>query len=204
MVKLLKAVLKHERILIAVFAGIVIIAVCVVFSLPLKTVEYESVETYYETEITREPEVVSEPYTVEQQVERSEVLLDGNYIMVPHGVSADFEVDHDDAVVYVSFDSSSPGICNIFDVSSSIIYEMIGSKGSFSYPLEKGAYKVRFREDLMWGEEIYMRVEVRWTETVEVTQYREVTVYHEVPVQVEKQRTVWDTEEISLWQWFFR
>jgi hypothetical protein len=204
MARLIRAVLKHERILIAVAVGIVIIAVCVVFSLPLKTVEYESVETYYETEITREPETVSEPYTVEQQVERSEVVLDGYHIMVPHGISAEFEVDKDDVELYVSFDSASPGICNIFDVSSSILYEMIGSKGSFSYPLEKGAYKVRFREDLMWGEEIYMRVELRWTETVEVTQYREVTVYHEVPVQVEKKRTVWDTEEISLWQWFFR
>jgi hypothetical protein len=204
MVKLIRAVLKHERILIAVFVGIVIIAVCVVFSLPLKTVEYESVETYYETEITREPETVSEPYTVEQQVERSEVVLDGNYIMVPHGISVDFEIDKHGTEVYVSFSSTSPGICNIFTASSHILYEMRSSEGSFSLPLEKGTYEARFREDLNWGEEIYMRVEIRWTETVEVTQYREKTVYHEVPVQIEKQRTVWDTEEISLWQWFFR
>jgi hypothetical protein len=204
MARLIKAVLKHERILIAVIVGIIIIAVCVVFSLPLKTVEYESVETYYETEVTRELEVVSEPYTVEQQVERSEVLLDGNHIMVPHGISVDFEVDQDDAEVYVSFDSTSPGICNVFTASSHILYEMRGSHGSFSLPLEKGTYQARFREDLNWGEEIYMRVELRWIETVEVTQYREKTVYHEVPVQVEKKRTVWDTEEISLWQWFFR
>ena len=202
--KLLKTVLKHERILIAVFAGIVIIAVCVVFSLPLKTVEYESVETYYETEITREPETVSEPYTVEQQVERSEVLLDGNYTSVPDGISVDFEVDNDDTEVYVSFSSSAPGICNVFTASSHILYEMRGSEGSFSLPLEHGAYQARFRENLNWGEQIYMRVELRWTETVEITQYREKTVYHEVPVQVEKQRTVWHTEEISLWQWFFR
>ena len=204
MMKLIKAVLKHERILIAVVVGIVIVAVCVVFSLPLKTVEYESVETYYETKITREPETISEPYTIEQQVERSEVLLDGNHIMVPHGVSVDFEVDKDDVEVYVSFSSTSPGICNIFTASSHILYEMRGSEGSFSLPLEKGMYEARFRENLNWGEEIYMRVELRWTETIEVTQYREKTVYREVPVQVEKKRTVWDTEEISLWQWFFK
>jgi hypothetical protein len=204
MARLLKTVLKHERILIAVFVGIVIIAVCVVFSLPLKTVEYESVETYYETETRRESEVVSEPYTVEQQIERSEILLDGNHISVPDGISVSFEVDIDDVELYVSFESTSPGLCNVFSVSNNILYEMSGSKGSFTYPLEKEAYKVRFRENLNWGEEIYMRVELRWTETVEVTKYREKTEYYEVPVQVEKQRTVWNTKEISLWQWFFR
>ena len=49
MVQVIKAALRHERILIAAVVCIVIIAICVVFSLPLKTVEYESVETYYET-----------------------------------------------------------------------------------------------------------------------------------------------------------
>jgi hypothetical protein len=197
-------ILKHERILIPVLVGVVVIAVCVVFSLPLKTLDYETVETYYETEMKQEPVVVSEPYTVEQEVERSEVFLDGKHIMVPHGISTSFEVDKDNAEVYVSYSSNAPGICNVFSVSSHIIYEVNGSEGNFSLPLEKGSYTVRFREDLAWGEEMYMRVELRWPETIAITQYREATRYHEVPVQVEKQKTVWHSRKMSMWQWFFR
>lgn len=201
---LIDTFLKNERIIIPVVVGVVIIAICVVFSLPLKNVEYETVETYYETEMQREPEVVNEPYTVEQQVERSQVFLEGKHIMVPHGIGTNFEVDRDNTELYVSFSSTSPGICNVFTASSHIIYELNGSDGTFTLPLERGAYSVRFREDLMWGEEIYMHVELRWPETVEITQYREVTTYREVPVQVEKERTVWNSEKVSMWQWFFR
>jgi hypothetical protein len=201
---LINAVLKHERIIILVVVGVVIVAICVVFSLPLKTVEYETVETYYETEMQREPEVINEAYTVEQQVERSQVLLEGKHIMVPHGISTSFEVDRDNVEVYVSFASTSPGICNVFSASSHIIYELNSTEGTFTLPLEQGSYTVRFREDLMWGEEIYMHVELRWPETVEVTQYREVTAYREVPVQVEKKKAIWNSEKISLWRWFFR
>ena len=151
-----------------------------------------------------EQEVVSEPYTVEQEVERSEVLLEGSHIMVPHGISTTFEVDRDNTEVYVSFTSNSPGICNVFSEASHIIYELNGSQGKFTLPLEKGSYTVRFREDLLWGEEIRMHVELRWPEIVEITQYREVTTYREVPVQEEKEKTVWKSEKISMWQWFFR
>lgn len=185
--------------LAAIGLGSAIMLTCIVFAIPLKTVPYQTVETYYETEMETESYVVKEPYVTEEMLEKSTVFFNGFGIVVPDGFDIPFFIDKPNAQLAVTFHNPFPGGLYIYSAGR-IIYEKLGNQGTFEIPLPEGTYKAKFRENLMWGEQVYVRLVVKWTELEEVTRYKERTEYREVPVEVEKQRTVTTYQKVSIWE----
>ncbi len=180
-----------------------IILLSVIFAIPLTTVPHQTTETYYETEMQQESYVVDEPYVTEELLEKTEVVFDGFRVVVPKGVDVPFCIDKPDSRLAVSFENPVPGGFYIYSSSGRIVYEELGNRGAFEIPLREGEYKARFRENSLWGEQVYIRVAIKWTDLEEVTRYKEVVEYREVPVQVEKQRTVTEYERVPVWEWLF-
>ena len=160
---------------------------------------YQIIETYYETEIERESYVVKEPYVAEEMLNKSKVLFDDFGIVVPDGFDVHFDIDKSNAQLVVTFQNPFPGGFYIYSAGR-IIYEKLGNQGTFEIPLPEGAYKAKFRENMMWGEQVYVRLVMKWTELGEVTKYKERIEYREVPAEVEKQRTVTKYEKASIWE----
>ncbi|MBC8276393.1 MAG: hypothetical protein H8E40_15690 [Chloroflexi bacterium] len=185
--------------LVTIGLGSAIVLMCIVFAIPLKTVPRQTIETYYETEMETESYVVKEPYVTEETLEKSKTLFDGFGTVVPDGFDVPFYIDEPNAQLVVTFQNPFPGGFYIYSAGR-IIYEKLGNQGTFEIPLPEGTYKAKFRENLMWGEQVYVRLVMKWTELAEVTRYKERTEYREVPVEVEKQRTVTEYEKVSIWE----
>jgi len=180
-----------------------IVLLCIVFSFPLKTVPYQTLETYYETEMQQESYIVSEPYVTEESHEKSEVIFDGFEYVVPSGVNIYFRVNRPNTRVVGSFENPIPGGFYIYSPSGRVIYEKLGDRGTFEIPLLEGKYRAQFREDVMWSEQVYIKLSLKWAELEQVTRYKEVIKYREVPVQVEKKRTVTEYKKVSMWKYIF-
>ena len=189
----------NTRKLITIGLGSVIVLICILFAIPLKTVPYQTIETYYETEMKRESYVVNEPYVTEELREKSKIIFDGLCVVVPKGVDIPVDIDKPNTLLVGSFENPIPGAFRIYSSAGHIIYEELGAQGTFEIPLPEGKYKAQFRESVMWGKQVYIRLTMEWTELEEVTKYKEVTKYREVPVEVEKQRTVTKYEKVSIW-----
>jgi hypothetical protein len=192
---------KRKLCVGSIIATIVLIAI--VFALPLKVISTETIETYYATEMKQEAYSVSEPYIAEEIQEKTEVFADGFYKVVPSGVIIPLNIDKPDAQLVGQFENPIPGSFAIITSANRILWETLGSRGDINLPLSQGKYLARFRENVMWGEDCYIYLEMKWTEVQEVTKYKEITKYREVPVQVEKQRTVVKQERISIWEQIF-
>ena len=194
----------NPRRLIIIRLGLAIVLLCIILAIPLKTVPYQTIETYYETEMKREPYTVNEPYITEELHEKSEILFDDFRLTVPKGVDISFYIDKPDAQLAGSFECTLPGAFYIYSASGHILYEKIGvSQETFQISLPEGTYKARFSENVEWGREVHIYLTMKWTELEEVTKYKEATEYREVPVQVEKQRTVTKYKKVSMWEFIF-
>ncbi len=187
-------------------AGIItaFVLIAIVFALPLKTISTETTETYYVTEMKQEAYTVSEPYLTEETQEKTVVFSDGFYKVVPSGITIPFNIDKPDAQLVGKFENPVSGSFIIITTPRRIIFETYGSRGDINLLLPPGQYLARFQESVMWGEDCYIYLAVKWTETQQVTKYNELTKYREVPVQVEKQRTIVKKEGISIWQQIFK
>jgi hypothetical protein len=184
---------------ICVAMVLAVIVICIVFSVPMKTISYDVVETYTVTEMKSEPYTVEEPYTEEELVKKSKVIFDETRLSVPLGINIPFEIEKPDTTLTVHFSSPVQGAFYIFSSASHLLYEQYGETGSFEMQLPPGTYTGRFSENFSWSEEIYIRMTLKWTEIEEKTLYREVTRYREVPVEVEKQKTRTEYKKVSLW-----
>lgn len=180
-----------------------IIVTCIIFSIPLKEVQKQTIETYFDTEIRKETYVVKEPYVEKELRKKSVPIFDGESIVVPGGVDVPFSIDKPNALLAGEFNCPIPGGFYVYSSTGRIIYEMLGNKGDFQVSLLPGSYKARFRENVVWGEKVYMRLAIEWTEAEEVTKYTETMAYREIPVQTEKQRIVTTKEKKSIWQLIF-
>jgi len=187
---------------IGLASGIIVVAI--VFALPIKTIAYEATETYYETDMKQEPYTVTEPYIVDEMYEESGILFDGYRYVWPSGAVVEFQINRPNARLTGSFENSIPGRFAILRATTrQTLYEKSGTRGNFDIPLSEGKYEAKFTEDIMWGEECYINLEIKWTETRKITKYREVTNYREIPVEIEKQRTVIKYKKISIWKDIF-
>jgi len=176
----------------------------IVFALPLKAISTETTETYYVTEMQQEAYSVSEPYVTEDVLEKTEVFADGFYTVVPGGIVIPFNIDKSDARLVGRFENPIPGSFAIITVTNRILWEKLGSRSTIDLALSQGQYRARFQENVMWGEDCYIYLAMKWTETQQVTEYKEITEYREVPVQVEKQRTIIKQHRISIWEQIFK
>jgi len=179
------------------------ILVAIIFALPLKTISTETTETYYTTKIKQEPYMVIEPYVTREVYEQTKVFADGYYKVVPSGIIIPFYIDRP-AQLIGEFENPIPGSLTILTTPNRIIWETFGSRGNIDIPIAPGQYWVRFRENLMWGEDCYIYLAMKWTESQQVTKYKEVTKYREVSAQIEKQRTVIKQSRISIWEQIFK
>jgi hypothetical protein len=187
-------------------AGIItaFVLIAIVFALPLKVISTETIETYYVTEMKQEAYTVSEPYLTEEVNEKIEVFADGFYKVVPSGITIPFNIDKTDAQLVGRFENPISGSFIIIATPRRIIFETLGSRGDINLLISPGQYLARFQESVMWGEDCYIYLAVKWTETQQVTKYNEITEYREVPVQVEKQRTIVKKDRISIWKQIFK
>jgi hypothetical protein len=190
-----------KGIAIGVCAALALVAI--VFSLPLVPVIIENMQTEYATEIKQESYTVTEPYAASEILEKTKVIASGFYMVVPKGVEIPFSVDAADSRLVGRFDNIVPGSFIVFDAASHIIYEILGSRGAIDLPLPKGEYRARFRENLLWGEDCYLSLTIKWTEVEQVTRYREATGYRWILVQVPRYTTTITEGRISVWKHLF-
>ena len=189
------------------FVGGIITAfalIAIVFALPLKVISTETIETYYVTEMKQEAYSISEPYVTEEILEKTEVFADGFYKVIPSGIIISFNIDRPDVQLVGKFENPIPGSFAIITSANRILWETLGSQSAIDLPLSQGQYRARFRENVMWGEDCYIYLAMKWTEVQEVTKYKEITKYREVPVQIEKQRTIAKQDRISIWKQIFK
>ena len=200
--KIWEGIKDNWQFLVAgILVGFALIAI--IFALPLKTVSTETTEIYYVTEMKEEPYSVQQPYTTEEVHEKTEILIDGLYKIVPGGVVVPFYIDKPDARLVGEFENPISGMFVIIDARNHIIWEKLGSRGTIDYPISEGKYKAKFREDVMWSEDCYILLTMKWSEVEQVTKYKEVTEYREIAVQIEKQRTTIKQDRISIWKHIF-
>ncbi|MGA7678054.1 MAG: hypothetical protein WCA51_06745 [Dehalococcoidia bacterium] len=183
-------------------AGIItaFVLLIIVFALPLKVISTETTETYYVTEMKQEAYTVSEPYVTEEAYEKNKVFADEFYKVIPSGIIIPFNIDKPNAQLVGKFENPIPGSFLIITTPNRILWETFGSRGNIDLPISSGEYLARFQENIMWGEDCYIYLAVKWTETRQVTKYNEIAKYREVPVQVEKQRTIVKKDGISIWK----
>ena len=181
-----------------------LILIAIVFALPLKVITTETTETYYVTEMKQEAYSASEPYVTEEAYEKTNVIADGFYTVIPSGIIIPFNIDKPDAKLVGRFENPIPGSFVIITAANRILWEKLGTQSNIDLALPQGQYRARFQENVMWGEDCYIHLEIKWTETQQVTKYRETTEYREVPVQVEKQRTIIKQDRISIWEQIFK
>ena len=193
---------KWKLFVAGIIAAFVLIAI--VFALPLKIISTEITETYYVIETKQEAYTVSEPYLTEEVHEKIEVFADGFYKVLPSGITIPFNIDKPDAQLVVKFENPISGSFIIITTPRRIIFETYGSRGDINLLIPPGQYLARFQESVMWGEDCYIYLAVKWTETQQVTKYNEITKYRDVPVQVEKQRTIVKKDGISIWEQIFK
>jgi hypothetical protein len=187
-------------------AGIItaFVLIAILFSLPLKVIFTETTETYYVTEMKQEAYTVSEPYVTEEAYEKNKVFADGFYKVIPSGIIIPFNIDKPNAQLVGKFENTIPGSFVIITTPNRILWETSGSRGNIDLLISPGEYLARFQENIMWGEDCYIYLAVKWTETQQVTKYNEIAKYREVPVQVEKQRTIVKKDRISIWKQVFK
>ena len=179
--------------------------VAIVFALPLVTMSTETTDTEYATELRQEAYAVNEPYIIEETNEGMQVIASGFYKVVPNGVVIPFYVDKPNARLVGQFENTIPGSFTVFNVSNHIIWEILNSsRGIIDLPLPQGPYQAKFQENVMWGEDCYIHLAIKWTEVNQVTKYQEVIRYRQVPVQVERYKTTVKEEKISIWGYLFR
>ena len=189
--------------LVATILIFLIVVTCIVFAIPLKECKEQTIETYLETEIRKEMYMVKEPYTEKEISTKSVVFFDGYETVVPNGVDVPFSINKPDALLVGEFNCAITGGFYVYSSTNRIVYEILGSHGSFKISLPPGNYKARFRENVVWGEEVYIRIAMEWLEEEEVTKYKETLQHREVPVQSEKQRIITTTKKKSIWQLIF-
>jgi hypothetical protein len=192
---------KWKPFVAGIIAAFVLIAI--IFALPLKVISTESTEINYVTEMKQEAYTVSEPYLTEEVNEKVEVFADGFYKVIPNGIIIPFKIDKPNAQLVGKFENPIPGSFVIITTPNRIIWEIFGSQGTIDLPLPQGQYRAKFQESVMWGEDCYIYLTAKWTETQQVTKYHEITKYREVPVQVEKQRITVKKDRISIWKQIF-
>ena len=114
-----------------------------------------------------------------------------------------FEIDKPDTRLVGQFENTIQGSFTVFDVASHIVWEMLGSRGTIDLPLPQGQYRARFRENLMWGEECYINLVLKWTDTEQVTTYRDVVKYQQTPFTIPNYVKTSRVEKVTVWKYLF-
>lgn len=167
--------------------GLVPIAIlAIVFALPLKTVPVQVTETYWDTEMRRQPYTVTESYTeVKPYVTtemRTRTVYDYCYFDGCYPTTGYWRKVYPGGIVCEGIGGIPPPHLRPPSLRSTL---------SCGWPCWVSGVRV-----VSYPEEV--------TKYRTVTKYREVVKYREVPTQVLKERTVTKYEKISIWAYLFR
>lgn len=197
---LLKAHPGKQKWLITIGALVGLIMFIILLNLPIATVSREILEPYYVTEISYQPCELTEYVITETSIQKDIIISDGYYTVVPSGITIPFQIDRPDSQLIGKFENTIPGSFLIYNSANHIIWEKLGSEGNMDLKLPPGNYKAKFQENLMWGEDVYIYLALRWNEIEHKTTAQEVSSYCETPVVVSKERIALKESKYSIWQ----
>lgn len=178
-----------------------IVIISVIFALPLKSINVEEISIKYENIKEIEPVIDREPYYVTEKTTKNSIIADGYYKVMPGGIIIPFNVNYDNCKLYGYYENPIPGRFAILGIGDKVIWEIMGNRGVINIELNKGTYKALFKEDVMWSEDCYIKLQLEWVELVEIIKYREIVKYIENSKLIENYITENVTKRISLWQY---
>ena len=193
-------ILKHYKIILAVFIPVAVIAI--IFAIPLLTVAVPVTESYWETVTKTETYSAAETYTDQEAYVTTETRTDTvvNQPVGYGGWTQSFKVARADSTVTIEVNNYGGGYYQPR-------YFIMGDNYSPYSPWSPGNSWYGGWDN--WGGgQSWATVRVNYPEQVTkyrpVTKTREVTRYREVPTQVLKERTVIQNVKMSVWQSIFR
>ncbi|MBM3154422.1 MAG: hypothetical protein FJ008_03725 [Chloroflexi bacterium] len=95
--------------LVATIMIFLFVVTCIIFCIPLKEVQTQTIETYVDTEMRTETYVVKEPYIEKELRKKSVPIFDGESVVVPGGVDVPFSIDKPNASLIGEFDCPIAG-----------------------------------------------------------------------------------------------
>lgn len=179
--------------------GIVIISV--LFALPLKSITVEEISVKYESTKEIIPVIEKQPYYVKENIIQYSLIADGYYKVMPGGIIIPFNVNFDNCKLKGYYENPIPGRFAILGIGDRVIWETMGNRGNINIELNRGEYKALFKEDVMWSEDCYIKLQLEWTELSEVLRYREIVKYVENHEPKADYTTENITKRISLWRY---
>jgi len=179
------------------FSGLMpLVVIAIIFALPLKTVDVQKTETYWDVEMRSEPYSTTEAYTETE----------------PYTTTEAYTKTVQDPWVY------SPYYNNYYSPYYNNYYSPCGACGGIGCPScpypsywphsgNTTAYHPYPYWQSYYNPYYYQQRTVTDTREVvkyrTVTKYRETTKYREVPTKVLKERTVTEHIRVSIWQYLF-
>jgi hypothetical protein len=191
----------YAMLVIGLLAGLIIIATAL--SLPLASITVESREPYYVNDVVYQPYQAPEQTTPSATIQGTTPIADGFYTVVPSGIVLPFQVESPDSRLVGSFENTIPGSFLVYNSANRIVFEMRGSRGTIDLPLAPGHYKAKFQENVMWGEDLYVRLNVVWNQGQPAEADAASAGYRLTSVLVQKQRTVLREDRVSIWHLLF-
>lgn len=188
-----KWIKEYWKYIVCCLSPLVIIAI--IFSLPLKTVAVQVEESYFETEIKKQPYTVTESYLDKEAVVTEETRSETIYDSTVSGYdgSYSFKVKKPETTVNISWKGYYP-------YRPYIIY------WCKTEDCKPGLYWYPF-PDYYW-DGARMVIKITYPESIttykEVTKSRDVTRYVDVPTPILKTRTVTKYQKVSVWNYLFR
>ena len=198
------------KIILAV--GIPLVAIAIIFALPLKVTTIPVTESYWATEMRTENYTTTETFTDMESYTASETRTETIYNQsVGYGSwNKTFQVDHPGATVSIEVNNYYSG--GFYAPRYYIIGDNT-SWGGGGWPYggyyNPGWYPWDSYYGGGWGGgQAWATIRVTYPEQITkyrpVTKTRDVVKYREVPTQVRKERTVMQPVRMSIWESLFR
>jgi hypothetical protein len=176
-------------------AVIPLVIIAIIFALPLKTVEVQKTETYWDVEMKSEPYTTTEAYTETEPYTVTETYTkaatDPWVYSPPYNYPYPYPYYYDPCVY---------GNCPVPSYPSCPPYNWGPYSGNTT------AYCPPYWPTRYYPYNSYPRTVTDTREVTKyrtVTKYRDVTKYREVPTKVLKERTVTEQVRVSIWQYLF-
>ncbi len=205
---------------VILWVGIPVLAVIIIFSLPLKTASIPITESYWATEMRTENYTTTETFTDMEAYVTNETRTETVYNQATGYGSWNktFQVDHPSATVSIEVNNYGGGA--YYSPRLYIISDNYSPYwGGGGYPWGGGGYYGGgyygggyYPWDNYYsgygGGQSFATIKVTYPEQVTkyrpVTKTRDVVKYREVPTQVRKDRTVMQNVRMSIWESIFR
>jgi len=210
---------------------LLVLAIVLIFSLPIINIPTSVTETYFETEYKEEPYTETETYTVgttagstggNSRIIFDDILISLGEPIIPDrwGTEIPFDLDIEgktNPIVRGNWkveNFTHTIYATITNPRYHIVYHYLGAAASsqedsiqFS-PNVSGTYVFRLSSDhVRLAKYGRLKLVMEWggasTQGTDQVQTREVTKYRQVPVKVEKERTVTEYRKGSVWDALF-